>query len=166
MNVTFCRLALLCLRFRSPVPLIKSASYNLRRRDGPDNDIGSPTALLSLRELNDLRRTHCCLTSFRVDSRAKTFALSATAPDATRAVGGVYHSLFMALTSKEIRKCAMDGLGPSVMIRRANTSLSLLATSQWGTRAAYASETEAATVREAINPFTASLSLFDIFAGQ
>ena len=123
MNVTFCRLALLCLRFRSPVPLIKSASYTLRRRDGPDNDIGSPTALLSLRELNDLRRTHCCLTSFRVDSRAKTFALSATAPDATRAVGGVFHSLFMALTSKEIRKCAMDGLGPSVMIRRANTSL-------------------------------------------
>ena len=124
MNVTFCRLALLCLRFRSPVPLIKSASYNLRRRDGPDNDIGSPTALLSLRELNDLRRTHCCLTSFRVDSRAKTFALSATARarrDA-RAVG-VFHSLFMALTSKEIRKCAMDGLGPSVMIRRANTSL-------------------------------------------
>ena len=76
MNVTFCRLVLLCLRFRSPVPLIKSASYNLRR-DGPDNDIGSPTALLSLRELNDLRRTHCCLTSFRVDSRAETFALTA-----------------------------------------------------------------------------------------
>ena len=55
MNVTFCRLVLLCLRFRSPVPLIKSASYNLRRL-GPDNDIGSPTALLSLRELNDLRK--------------------------------------------------------------------------------------------------------------
>ena len=116
------------------------------RRDGPDNDIGSPTALLSLRELNDLRRTHCCLTSFRVDSRAETFALSAAARRA-RAVG-VFHSLFMAVTSKEIRKCAIDGLGPSVMIRRTNTSLSLC----WLRRSRElgglrASETEAATGR-------------------
>ena len=143
MNVTFCRLVLLCLRFRSPVPLIKSASYSLRR-DGPDNDIGSPTALLSLRELNDLRRTHCCLTSFRVDSRAETFA-HLPPPDATRAVG-VFHSLFTAVTSKEIRKCAIDGLGPSVTIRRTNTSLC------WPRRSSElgglrASETEAATGR-------------------